>query len=194
MAGEIVLGYDGEPGIAGRVAHRGGDRGRVQAAAGDRVRLRAAADRRRGRGPVEGGAGPRREDHRRSGRASRTRSTRRSRCRPSSSTTARPRRSCARPTSTTRWRSSWASAGRGPIAGALLGSVTYQVVHRRRRPVVVVPSPEGPELDQRSFHGRQVAEEDQQQETRQVAEGEARRQAREEGREAPGSVASVVAT
>ena len=31
---------------------------------------------------------------------------------------------------------------RGPIAGALLGSVTYQVVHRSTRPVVVVPSPE----------------------------------------------------
>ena len=34
------------------------------------------------------------------------------------------------------------SAGRGPVAGALLGSVTYQVVHRATRPVVVVPSPE----------------------------------------------------
>ena len=32
------------------------------------------------------------------------------------------------------------SAGRGPIAGALLGSVTYQVVHRSTRPVLVVPS------------------------------------------------------
>ena len=35
------------------------------------------------------------------------------------------------------------AAGRGPVAGALLGSVTYQVVHRSTRPVVVVPSPEG---------------------------------------------------
>ena len=35
------------------------------------------------------------------------------------------------------------SAGRGPVAGALLGSVTYQVVHRATRPVVVVPSPQG---------------------------------------------------
>ncbi len=35
------------------------------------------------------------------------------------------------------------SAGRGPVAGALLGSVTYQVVHRATRPVVVVPSPAG---------------------------------------------------
>jgi nucleotide-binding universal stress UspA family protein len=35
-----------------------------------------------------------------------------------------------------------AAGGRGPIAGALLGSVTYQVVHRSKRPVVVVPSPE----------------------------------------------------
>ena len=35
------------------------------------------------------------------------------------------------------------SAGRGPVAVALLGSVTYQVVHRAKRPVVVVPSPEG---------------------------------------------------
>ena len=34
------------------------------------------------------------------------------------------------------------AAGRGPMAGALLGSVTYQVVHRSTRPVVVVPSPE----------------------------------------------------
>jgi nucleotide-binding universal stress UspA family protein len=34
------------------------------------------------------------------------------------------------------------AAGRGPIAGAMLGSVTYQVVHRSKRPVVVVPSPE----------------------------------------------------
>ena len=33
------------------------------------------------------------------------------------------------------------ATGRGPIAGALLGSVTYQVVHRATRPVVVVPSP-----------------------------------------------------
>lgn len=33
------------------------------------------------------------------------------------------------------------SAGRGPIAGTVLGSVTYQVVHRAKRPVVVVPSP-----------------------------------------------------
>jgi nucleotide-binding universal stress UspA family protein len=34
------------------------------------------------------------------------------------------------------------SAGTGPIRGGLLGSVTYQVVHRATRPVVVVPSPE----------------------------------------------------
>ena len=34
------------------------------------------------------------------------------------------------------------TAGRGPIAGSLLGSVTYQVVHRANRPVVVVPPPE----------------------------------------------------
>jgi len=34
------------------------------------------------------------------------------------------------------------SAGRWPIAGALLGSVTYQVVHRSTRPVLVVPTPE----------------------------------------------------
>jgi nucleotide-binding universal stress UspA family protein len=32
-------------------------------------------------------------------------------------------------------------AGRGPLSGALLGSVTYQVVHRATKPVVVVPSP-----------------------------------------------------
>lgn len=34
------------------------------------------------------------------------------------------------------------AAGTGPIRGALLGSVTYQVVHRSTRPVVVVPSPD----------------------------------------------------
>jgi nucleotide-binding universal stress UspA family protein len=32
------------------------------------------------------------------------------------------------------------STGRGPIAGTVLGSVTYQVVHRAKHPVVVVPS------------------------------------------------------
>jgi len=35
------------------------------------------------------------------------------------------------------------TTGQGPIKGALLGSVTYQVVHRSTRPVVVVPAPEG---------------------------------------------------
>ena len=34
------------------------------------------------------------------------------------------------------------AAGTGPIRGTLLGSVTYQVVHRSTRPVVVVPTPE----------------------------------------------------
>jgi nucleotide-binding universal stress UspA family protein len=33
------------------------------------------------------------------------------------------------------------TTGRGPITGSLLGSVTYQVVHRATRPVVVVPVP-----------------------------------------------------
>lgn len=33
------------------------------------------------------------------------------------------------------------ATGRGPIRGSLLGSVTYQVVHRSTRPVVVVPAP-----------------------------------------------------
>jgi nucleotide-binding universal stress UspA family protein len=33
------------------------------------------------------------------------------------------------------------TTGRGPIAGTLLGSVTYQIVHRATRPVVVVPAP-----------------------------------------------------
>ena len=32
------------------------------------------------------------------------------------------------------------ATGHGPIKGALLGSVTYQVVHRSTRPVVVVPA------------------------------------------------------
>jgi nucleotide-binding universal stress UspA family protein len=35
------------------------------------------------------------------------------------------------------------ATGRGPISGSLLGSVTYQVVHRSTRPVVVVPGPSG---------------------------------------------------
>ncbi len=34
------------------------------------------------------------------------------------------------------------ATGHGPMRGALLGSVTYQVVHRSTRPVVVVPAPE----------------------------------------------------
>ena len=33
------------------------------------------------------------------------------------------------------------ATGRGPLKGALLGSATYQVVHRATKPVVVVPSP-----------------------------------------------------
>jgi nucleotide-binding universal stress UspA family protein len=33
------------------------------------------------------------------------------------------------------------TTNRGPVTGALLGSVTYQVVHRARVPVVVVPLP-----------------------------------------------------
>ena len=32
------------------------------------------------------------------------------------------------------------ATNRGPVAGGLLGSVTYQVVHRSKRPVVVVPA------------------------------------------------------
>ena len=46
MAGEIVVGYDGQDGSHGRAADRDRDRGRVQAAAGDRVRVPARADRR----------------------------------------------------------------------------------------------------------------------------------------------------
>ena len=34
------------------------------------------------------------------------------------------------------------AANVGPIRGTLLGSVTYQVVHRSTRPVVVVPTPD----------------------------------------------------
>ena len=34
------------------------------------------------------------------------------------------------------------ATNRGPMTGALLGSVTYQVVHRSTRPVLVVPTPE----------------------------------------------------
>ncbi|MCU1457912.1 MAG: Universal stress protein family protein, partial [Actinomycetia bacterium] len=36
------------------------------------------------------------------------------------------------------------ATGTGPIRGALLGSVTYQVVHRSTRPVLVVPSADEP--------------------------------------------------
>ncbi len=32
--------------------------------------------------------------------------------------------------------------GRGPMRGALLGSITYEIVHRSPVPVVVVPDPE----------------------------------------------------
>jgi nucleotide-binding universal stress UspA family protein len=34
------------------------------------------------------------------------------------------------------------TTGDGPLKGALMGSVTYQVVHRSTRPVVVVPDPD----------------------------------------------------
>jgi nucleotide-binding universal stress UspA family protein len=34
------------------------------------------------------------------------------------------------------------ATGEGPMKGALLGNVTYQVVHRSTRPVVVVPEPD----------------------------------------------------
>jgi nucleotide-binding universal stress UspA family protein len=34
------------------------------------------------------------------------------------------------------------ASNRGPLTGALLGSVTYQVVHRSTRPVLVVPAPD----------------------------------------------------
>ena len=36
---------------------------------------------------------------------------------------------------------------KGPITGALLGSVCYQVVHRSTRPVVVVPAPSEDEAE-----------------------------------------------
>jgi nucleotide-binding universal stress UspA family protein len=35
--------------------------------------------------------------------------------------------------------------GRGPMRGALLGSITYEIVHRSPVPVVVVPEPEDAE-------------------------------------------------
>ena len=35
-----------------------------------------------------------------------------------------------------------AAADQGPVRGGLLGSVTYQIVHRSTRPVVVVPDPD----------------------------------------------------
>jgi nucleotide-binding universal stress UspA family protein len=35
--------------------------------------------------------------------------------------------------------------GRGPMRGALLGSITYEIVHRSPVPVVVVPEPDEPE-------------------------------------------------
>ena len=34
------------------------------------------------------------------------------------------------------------SSNKGPITGSLLGSVCYHVIHRSKRPVVVVPAPD----------------------------------------------------
>ncbi len=45
MAGEIVLGYDGQPGAVAALATATAIAGRVQPPAGDRVRAPARADR-----------------------------------------------------------------------------------------------------------------------------------------------------
>ena len=142
MAGEIVLGYDGEPGSRAALQTAVADRGRVQTPARDRVRVRTAADRWRGR------------------------STSPRPCRTSARSSRTTRSSCARGIDPSvevkvelvndrpadallRAADQYdalaivvGAAARGPIAGAMLGSVTYQVVHRSRRPVVVVPAPE----------------------------------------------------
>ena len=39
------------------------------------------------------------------------------------------------------------ATSRGPVTGAMLGSVTYNVVHRSTRPVVVVPTPPDADAD-----------------------------------------------
>ena len=113
----------------------------LRASARDRVRLPARADRRRGRRPRPGGPRRRRADRRRGRGGGARRRTRRSTSRWSWSTTVLPTRCCGRPTSTTRWRSSSVRPGGGRSPVSLLGSVTYQVVHRSTRPVVVVPAP-----------------------------------------------------
>ncbi len=64
------------------------------------------------------------------------------RSRSSWSTTVRPRRSSESADEHDALAIVVGAAGRGPIAGSLLGSVTYQVVHRSTRPVVVVPAPD----------------------------------------------------
>ena len=142
MAGEIVLGYDGQDGSVAALRTAVGDCGGVPAAARDRVRIPTRGDRRRRLRPREGSAWGRRGPDRGGGRRRLTRSTPRSTCRSSWSICGRRRRFSARPTSTTRSAIVVGTTGHGPIKGALLGSVTYQVVHRSTRPVVVVPAPE----------------------------------------------------
>ena len=79
MAGEVVLGYDGEPGSRRGAADRGR---RSPPRSGARSSIAfgyaARADRRRRRRPVAGGARDRRAVHGRGGRRARTTSTRRS--------------------------------------------------------------------------------------------------------------------
>ena len=129
--------------LARRAADRGRDRGGVQAAARDRVRIRAAADGWRtcstsSKSVEELGE----QDHRRGGAARARASTRRSRSKVEL-VNDRPAEAILRAADQyDALAIVVGAAGRGPIAGALLGSVTYQVVHRSTRPVVVVPSPE----------------------------------------------------
>ena len=143
MAGEVIVGYDGQAGRRRRAAHGHRHRRRVRRPARDRVRVPPGTDRWRGRRP---GAGPCATSaqgwaNRRWRRS--VRPTPRWQRPSSSSTTDRRRPCCAVGDEHDALVIVVGTTGRGPITGSLLGSVTYQVVHRSTRPVLVVPVPPG---------------------------------------------------